>query len=228
MSIRTTRTPEAARSAAGDAPWLTGFLVSNSAEITFGYGYYEFRVRLHQQRGGFPAVWLYNRQHGSQPAEHAGAEIDLFEVFGYASGYPWTTTLHSGANNGGDAIGDQGVAESYDDTAGWHTYGVNWTANRMDFYKDRRLVGSANQEFVSWLAGRQMDIRLNVAMDATWFADQNRSTPATNGAAMDIDFVHMYDIVPARGWQPTETTKARPATTSNPEHIAANAGRRLE
>lgn len=202
--------PAIAQLAGRPIPKCGSFLVTNSAVRTFGYGYYEFRVAFPNAGPGmFPSMWMY-AAHDSAPPEKGGAEIDLLEIFGRATGTPWNTTLHSAmVNNGPSAIGNDEVAQTDGSTHEFHVYGMDWTANRMDFYQDNRKVGSASDKFVRWMAGLRMDIRLNYAMDARWFRANQRSNGSTpNPLVMQVDYIRQWDSKPTA--QPVGDTPVVP------------------
>lgn len=203
LKISSQRMTSEQHSATGvNCPWAGGFLVTNSDLHAFGYGYYDFRMKIsHWGKGGFPALWLYAASGQSGNASQynkGGAEVDLLEIFGYPDASPWNTTLHSATNNNGpSAIGDQGVATTHDDTKAYHSYGIDWTYDHLDFYKDDKKVGSASQAFVAWMRGLKMDIRLNVAMDASWFPGGQRSDSSTDGVDMVVDYVKFWSAKPS-------------------------------
>jgi beta-glucanase (GH16 family) len=211
LRISSRRMTSSEKQTAGvNCPWAGGFLVSNSDLHSFGYGYYEFRMKIsHWGQGGFPALWLYaasGKTGNAQASNKGGAEVDLLEIFGYAAASPWNTTLHSATNNNGkSAIGDQGVATTRDDTMSWHTYAIDWTADHMIFLKDGKEVGRASDTYVAWLRGLRMDIRLNVAMDAGWFSGAQKSLGTTDGVDMDVDYVKVLSAKPSDVTPPVVT-----------------------
>ncbi len=189
LSITARRTPQPALTDAGNCPWLGGMLISNTnrGDMIFGYGYYEFRVRFAVRgKGMFPALWLYaaHNLNGSK----GQAELDVLEVFGGVNG-PWIASLHKTSSSG------QRVFSRVVDLGGWHTYGVAWSASRVDLYFDRRLVASATGPYVSYLEGSQMSIRMNLSMDATFFADTGTLSDASTPSplVMEVDYVRKYD-----------------------------------
>lgn len=189
LSISCTRTPANALGQVNGCPWLGGLLVSNTDLPTevFGYGYYEFRARVPVVgKGMFPALWFFAAR-DKNPASQVDAEIDLFEVFGAGTGSPWYSTLHR--------AGVQSDVQTQTlDTRGWHTYGVDWTADRMDFYYDRRRTASAKPDAVRSLAGAKMAIRLDFVMNALFFEASNKSDSSTPSTLhLDLDYIRQYD-----------------------------------
>jgi len=187
LRITTTRTPPEVRKEVEGCPWLGGVLVSNTLlpKMTFGYGYYEFRARFPTVgRGMFPAMWFYSAR-GLNPGKPR-AEIDLFEVFGEAEGKPWRSTLHSTSL--------VNVQTQNLDTTDWHTYGVHWTEDKIDFYYDGRRTARAPSEDVKFFQGTSMSIRTNFVMDAEYFPPDRTSDLSTPDTLhMDIDYIRQYD-----------------------------------
>ena len=194
LSISARRTPAGALAAADRCPWLGGVLISNTdrADMTFGYGYYEFRVRLpNPGQGMFPALWFY-AAHGQNPDRQAAAEIDLLEIFGYPRGRPWVVSLHEVAADGKGS--QRQVLSRKDDTSGWHTYGLHWTVDQLGFYRDRTLLSRVTGSDARFYAGCRMSIRMDYSMDATWFGPAQRSGTSTPDVLrMDVDYVRRYD-----------------------------------
>lgn len=175
-------------------PWIGGMLISNTDrdDMTFSYGYYEFRARFpNPGRGMFPAIWFYAAHEKNEPAQ-AAAEIDLFEVFGNEGGQPWVASLHAAqSQNRGSG---QVVIRSESETSAWHTYGLNWQEDRMEFYRDRKLLKTVTGAVVQNYAGCKMSIRMNYSMNATWFGAAQLSDASTpNELYADFDYVRQYD-----------------------------------
>lgn len=192
LSISCTKTPTATLAAVNGCPWLGGLLVSNTANPLnasgFGYGYYEFRARFPiPGKGMFPALWFYAAR-DKNPTAQAAAEIDLFEIFGDGSGGPWFSTLHDSATQS-NVVQVQSL-----DTSQWHTYGIDWTAEKMDFYYDRQLTSSAKPDTVRFFIGAKMAIRVDFVMDATFFDSGNLSDASTpDTLRLDLDYIRQYD-----------------------------------
>lgn len=207
LTIQAIRTPDAwkaniAAANGGKVPgWCGGELISNTSlpEMTFDYGYYEFRARWpNRGQGMFPAMWFF-AAHGQDTAQNKGhAEIDLLEIFGYVSGTPWHITLHEKDNTG---AGNQfPVYNQSDDTSGWHTYGLYWTKDALRFYHDGAQVAEMTGSHAAYFAGCKMSIRLNYAMDAAWFHPAQKSDAQTpSPLIMNVDYVRKYDLPPNPG-----------------------------
>jgi beta-glucanase (GH16 family) len=195
LTISATRTPAAALAATGRCPWIGGTIVSNTnrPDMTFGYGYYEFRARFPiAGRGMFPALWFFAARGQNSAANKDGAEIDLLEVFGFPTGQPWTSGLHmKDARGQGDSMQVLTLAT---DTAGWHTYGLDWTESKLDFYYDREVKASITGPSATYFAGCKMAIRVDYSMNAQFFGAARQSDATTPAVlSLDVDYIRQYD-----------------------------------
>ena len=105
----------------------------------FGPGhYFEFKVQMDgagKVLNNWGATWL-NGHHTTWPDR---GENDVMENL---SGGPAWHYHAPGINNGADGSGT--------DYSGWHTYGCDWQAGRIDYYYDGKLVGSQTSGVLSY------------------------------------------------------------------------------
>jgi Glycosyl hydrolases family 16 len=209
LRIRTFRTPSALkeiirtemdkdeRTVGKPIPaWCGGVLMLNQEVKTVRYGYVEIRARLPQQgRGMFPALWLYAKTGDERavefdvPREKQAAEIDLFEAFGVPN--QWATTLHRKARDESGPTDSLGVRN--EDTTRWHTYGLEWKPNLMRVYRDGVKLYDVAPNIAAFF-DVDMVIRLNYAMDGSWF--KQPSDASTPELTLDIDYVRVYRAKP--------------------------------
>jgi serralysin len=209
LRIRTFRTPSALnetiraqmdedeRTVGKPVPaWCGGVLILNQEVKTVRYGYVEIRARLpHQGRGMFPAMWLFAKTGDERavefdvPREKQAAEIDIFESFGVPN--QWATTLHRKARDESGPTDALGVRN--EDTTRWHTYGLEWKPNLMRVYRDGVKLYDVAPDVAAFF-DVDMAIRLNYAMDGSWFKQQ--SDAFTQDLAMDVDYVRVYRSKP--------------------------------
>jgi len=204
----------------GDAPgnrW-GGTLISNHAVRTFTYGYFEFRACFPRAgHGMWPALWLF-AAFGANGAERGGAEIDVLEIFGPASGTPWFSSMHELELGQTPAPGFNGsvngLHEGRGDTSRWHTYGLDWQPDALTFYRDRVPVARRSGRDAEFYRGVKMAIRMNYTMTAEGAGPrsgpEDRSTP--DPLTMCVDYVRQWPDFPATGGPgrlPSTTTPAR-------------------
>jgi beta-glucanase (GH16 family) len=156
--------------------------------VDFTYGYFEFREQIpDQSKGMFPAMWFYSANESADPTGKSTAEIDLYEIFGTPD--KWSTTLHGA---GTTDVGTQSV-----DTAGWHTYGMNWQKDTLQFFEDGKMVCQATPQQASYFNDLHMAVRVNFAMDAPWFPASAHSDSTTlSSMHMQIDYIRQYSELP--------------------------------
>ncbi|SHF61800.1 glycoside hydrolase family 16 protein [Geodermatophilus nigrescens] len=217
LSITASRTPASWRTSIAELntqnpgyapPWTGGILLSNTdrPDATFGYGYYEFRMRTAAPvQGGWPALWFFAAD-GQNPG-HEQAEIDLFEVFGHPDGQPWTVTVHQAVKVDGrigpapgarTATGQIDVASVDADTTAWHVYALDWQPGQLRFLRDGVVVGELTGADAAFFDGVRMSIRLNVAMDGSWFPEGQRSQESSPDRwTMEVDYIRRWDDRPA-------------------------------
>lgn len=188
----------------GGTTHVGGILITNTARSTerFGHGYYAVRARLPiHGKGMFPAIWFFAANGYNTGFENA--EIDLFEIFGYAPGKPWSITLHEKEQGGTAAAGattvdgQVNVATIDTDTTAWHVYGLDWQPNHIRFYQDDVMVAELTGADATFFQGKTMSIRINYAMNASWFPSERLSDGSTpDPVTMDIDWIRVWATKP--------------------------------
>jgi len=198
----------------------------NNAEYTSGmintwhsfsqqYGYFEIRADLPQGQGLWPAFWLLP-QDGSWPPE-----LDVFEVLGNDPNQLYTTvhTNETGTHT------KSGQGETVADTSnGYHTYGVDWEADKITFFYDGRQVF---QTATPADMHKPMYMIANLAVGGYWPGNADGSTPWP--AEMKIDYVRAWDSNPYTDGDPSTgggaasaPVASSPAASSVLDGTAAN------
>lgn len=180
--------------------WIGAYLVTNHlTNLRWRFGYFEWRARLPTTgRGMFPALWLFNNISGRADGKE-GAELDAIEVFGEPDGLPWDMGWHNNPTPGVE--GNAGRIST--DIAGWHRYGIEWTASRIAWYKDGVQLTEMTDSNATWFATADMGIRINYAMDPNWLTpgDPNRSTAGDPVVGTElqllVDYVRVFDKRPS-------------------------------
>ena len=178
----------------GIAPkWSGGMLMTDWRQQAFRYGYFEFRARFPSPgKGMFPAIWLYVANGRAVPEAKSGAEIDLLEILGQASGRPIVTTVH---RRNWQNQGDQTSVGAFDcDTRAWHIYGFEWQPDRLNFFRDGKWIGEVTGSDASWF-DVDMAILLNFTVNGAYFK-RGLATDATTPDRMEmqIDYVRVYAL----------------------------------
>jgi beta-glucanase (GH16 family) len=146
----------------GDSYYFTSGLVTTRAmfgDLTMKYrqGYAEVRMRAPRGNIYWPAFWLADPDDGSAPGWPAYGEIDVSEIYGahpdvsesnfHRTGGDIGAADHNvnnpGSSNPGISINPPNgfVAGG---TNNWHTYGINWTATKLEWFVDGVKVRTYN------------------------------------------------------------------------------------
>jgi beta-glucanase (GH16 family) len=170
------------------------------------YGYFEARIKMPPGAGMWPAFWLLENS-GWPP------EIDVMEWVGKDPAVAHFTIHFNDANgqHKGDGTGARlpNNASWADD---WHTYGVDWTKDRVIWYADgvekKRYTGPGISQKANY-------ILLNLALGGGWGGPvDNTKIPAT----MLTDYVRVWqrnndgtpDALPPTVQQPPVTPDPKP------------------
>lgn len=173
--------------------WSSGCIHTDNKR-EFMYGRFEAKIKIPQTVGSFPAFWTLggNYEEGAGITWPYCGEIDIME---HKQGYAWTT---AGALYRTDLVWDNWDAKdlgrvdsgnigSFDD---YHIYAMEWTANKLDYYVDDRLIGHSDiSDDSQWFMFHQPHyILLNHALGAAGGSVPSNMTEYT----MYVDWVRVY------------------------------------
>lgn len=173
--------------------WSSGCIHTDNKR-EFMYGRFEAKIKIPQTIGSFPAFWTLggNYEEGNGITWPYCGEIDIME---HKQGYAWTT---AGALYRTDLVWDNWDAKdlgrvdsgnigSFDD---YHVYAMEWTANKLDYYVDDRLIGHSDiSDDSQWFMFHQPHyILLNQALGAAGGSVPSNMTEYT----MYVDWVRVY------------------------------------
>ena len=113
-------------------------MISSHDKFSFKYGYVEMRAKIPKGNGFWSVFWLLSQNKNWPP------ELDVAEFIGSN-----TTNVHMSLHydQGGhqNSTGWWGGKEGMDFAKDYHTYGVEWTADKIVWYVDgverRRYTG---------------------------------------------------------------------------------------
>jgi beta-glucanase (GH16 family) len=146
------------------------------------YGYFEMRAKLPAGQGLWPAFWLLPED-GSWPPE-----LDVMEVLGNAM-----TQLHLTSHSGASGHHTQKSTNVTvaDMSKHYHTYGVDWEADRITWCFDHQKVWSVKTPADM---NKAMYMVVNLAVGGYWpgNADDTTHFPAT----LKIDYIRAYQSLP--------------------------------
>ncbi len=206
LSITAAKADSSVQSALWGYQYTSGLLTT---EKTFSqqYGYFEIRADLPTGQGMWPAFWLLPTN-GTKPAE-----LDVFEnVNGEDRVYQ---TVHSGST--GTAMQDAFATAVSGLTAGFHTYGMNWSAETITWYVDGQAVG---QIATPSDMHSPMYLLIDLAVGGDWAGNADASFASDS---LKVDYVHAYSTANTMASQPVAQPVAAPAALSTTTTTTASA-----
>jgi beta-glucanase (GH16 family) len=176
LTITGTTAPSADVSSLSGYQYTSG-LLTTAKSFSQLYGYFEIKAELPTGQGAWPAFWLLP-SNGAWPPE-----IDALEQVGGDKIYQTTHTDQTGSPT---AIGFTTDLSNVSNT--FHTYGVLWTAQNIDYYIDGVEVASMATPSD---ANTPMYMLVNLALGGTF--PGNVPTNFTS-AQLKIAYIHAYSL----------------------------------
>jgi beta-glucanase (GH16 family) len=186
-----TATPDKTAAGAPSA-WESG-LITTQGNFSQQYGYFEMRADMSNSPGGWDAFWLLPDNpnvNGNPDGDSDWTELDIVEHYGvYNQGtYRWIHTNESEKHPDPNAT-LQVFSNNLEQLTGYHTYGVKWTPENLEFYFDGQLMGSRPTP---------SDYHQKMHMIAN-LAVQGGDLPAGANSPLDplkIDYIRVYSNDP--------------------------------
>lgn len=158
---------------------------------TTRYGYIEMRAKMEDDGGqGHQALWLVGTQNDSESwsGSKQTAEIDMLETSFYDSyrnwrlcGYGWNDSSFCPQWYASDA-----AVPSGDPGKEYHTYGIEWTPEKLNFYYDGQYYRSIN-----YSPQYEMGIILSIYQNAGW-STGDKESGADWPKEMLVDYIRVY------------------------------------
>ncbi|MEL4306735.1 glycoside hydrolase family 16 protein [Joostella sp. CR20] len=125
-----------------DGDNYTSTRITTRGKHEFLYGIIEAKAKLPTGKGIWPAFWMLGANIKDVGWPTCG-EIDILE---YVGKEPQTiyTTIHTKDTHGDHASSHKTIFENIE--KGYHTYKMEWTPQKIDFYVDNKFVYSYNPE----------------------------------------------------------------------------------
>jgi beta-glucanase (GH16 family) len=192
---RTDVAPEGATCLASSCQFKSGRF-DTQGKVSFKYGYIEARIKMPRGGTNWPAYWMLGDKMSTAGWPVAG-EIDIAEQGGHQ---PWRNSAavhYATANEPGACCGNHVYqygeeVSDVDYSADFHTYGLGWLPDRLEFYADGTMF---------WWLDRE-DIGANYwAFNDYFFVIFDNATGAFGGAwdgwvqsKMYIDYVRAWQL----------------------------------
>ena len=156
------------------------------------YGRVDVRAKLPAGVGTWPAIWMLSTdwKYGGWPNS---GEIDIMEHVGYDPG-----AIHGSTHSLKYyfKINTQKTAtfRLNDPFSDFHTYSIEWYADRIDFFVDGEIYLTSRNDGTGWEAwpfDQRFHLILNVAIGGDWGGVKGVDT-AIFPAKMVVDYVRVY------------------------------------
>lgn len=146
-----------------DGDTYTSTRITTAGKKEFKYGYIEARAKLPTGHGIWPAFWMLG-SNIKQVGWPMSGEIDILE---YVGKEPHTvfTSLHTKDSHGETINSKKTRFPKIEE--GFHTYGINWTANEIEFFVDGKSVytfAPENKTVEVWPFNQPFYFIVNVAV----------------------------------------------------------------
>jgi beta-glucanase (GH16 family) len=157
------------------------------------YGRIEVRAKLPKGRGTWPAIWMLPTEwkYGGWPES---GEIDIMEHVGWDPGVVHAN-LHSGKYNHVKGTNIDGKVEVPDAMDEFHTYAIDWTKDKIDFYVDDKMYHSLSHvpgdDFMGWPFDQKFHLIMNIAVGGNWGGAKGVDETIWP-QRMEVDYVRVY------------------------------------
>lgn len=180
-----------------------------NSKYAFQYGRVAVRAKLPTGVGTWPAIWMlgqnitedggyWHNSHGTTPWPACG-EIDIMEHWGTNQNYV-QSAMHTPSSFGGTVNhGGQSIPTV---STEFHTYELDWNADRMIFSVDGVVHYTYNPEIKdgnTWPYDAPQYFLFNIAI-------QPSIAPSYIEDAMEIDYIRVYEATPSDGNPPVSAT----------------------
>lgn len=160
-----------------------------SSRKSFQYGYFEARMRWTKGAGSWPAFWLISTGWAKTGScATPSGELDVMEGQGTEPTVLYGTIHKDSAGRcGGDDQNDNNYHNvGIDLTKGFHTYAALWTASKVSWYLDNRLIMSAP----TYPSDNQPMFLLLQMWSGGWTRDPDATSPQE--LRTEVDWVRVW------------------------------------
>lgn len=197
----------------GGCRYTSGRLTTKNKK-TFQYGKMEARIKVNSgnQKGVWPAFWMMGNE---RDWPYCG-ELDIMEHANdrnYVEGtIHWNEGEWGGFNHIYWGSYSNGNYYYFSDNVnnginGWHTYGVIWDADKIQWYVDDNIYLTAYlQDNNAYAFRNQQYFLLNLALgsNSTGYTGNTAPDESFSSATMEVDYVRAYQWSESGGEEPTQ------------------------
>jgi len=177
----------------------TSARLKSSGLFSLQYGRVEFRARVPEAQGLWPAAWLLGNNAATIHWPACG-EQDVLERVNAATTPDWNEGSIHGPGFTGNRLGMKYMFPAGQTAAEWHTYGMIWKKGSVAYYIDDPAkpyvtyttgsLGGGDGGVWPFDAGQSAFLILNLAVGGNWPGPPNASTPFPS--QMLVDYVRIY------------------------------------
>ncbi|MCB0496852.1 MAG: glycoside hydrolase family 16 protein [Cyclobacteriaceae bacterium] len=172
----------------------TSTRLNSAGKKEFKYGRIEFRAKMPQGRGTWPALWMLGSNHDSIRWPKCG-EIDIMEYVGYA---PDTThnNVHTKYQYG--VTDFHGTIPTPTAEEEFHNYGMTWTSDSIKFYLDTpdnvtNVYAPEVKTEDNWPFDQPFYLIMNFAVGGAW-GGKHGVDDSVFPQEMVVDYVRVYQL----------------------------------
>ena len=161
-------------------------------KASWTYGRIEVRAKLPAGRGVWPAVWMLGTNIGEVGWPKCG-EIDIMEYVGFDPNTVYAN-VHMAKYNHVKGTGKGSKIKADKPYASFHTYAIEWTPERMDFFFDENKYFTFENEHGGvdvWPFDQPHYLILNLAIGGSW-GGQKGIDESIFPQQFLIDYVRVY------------------------------------
>jgi beta-glucanase (GH16 family) len=169
---------------------FTSARITTKEHMLFEYGRYEVRAKVPAGSGTWSAFWMLGHDIQTNPWPSSG-EIDVMEQIGREPNRVFGT-LHCAGHHSDHGFGKT-LDLPFDLADEYHTYGVNWQPNQIDWFIDDNLYFSATPEAMgaeNWVFDKPYYLLLNLAIGGGLGGEVAHDL--TNPANLEVDYIRVY------------------------------------
>jgi beta-glucanase (GH16 family) len=172
-----------------------GYCEWSSARITtknkvwIKYGTIEARIQMPAGTGTWPAFWMLGQNIDAVSWPNSG-EIDITEGLGRTPFLNYAT-IHGPGYSGGSSIGAR-YLNPQKLSAGFHTYGINWSEDSIEWTFDGEIIFTQSKESIApraWVFNQPFSLILNVAMGGEFGGEIGKDSKS--GLQMKVDWMRV-------------------------------------